>query len=58
LFVIRTKVQAVTAIDELLEKIRAAQKQGWCLVHPELEESLMLLAAPVTNRADHTASPR
>jgi IclR family transcriptional regulator, pca regulon regulatory protein len=58
LFVIRTKVQAVSGIDELLEKIRAPRKQGRCLVNQEREEGLVSPAAPVMNRAGHTASPQ
>ena len=46
----------VTEIDDLLARIRAVRKQGWCLVNQELEEGLVSLAAPVTNRAGHTVA--
>jgi IclR family transcriptional regulator, pca regulon regulatory protein len=44
----------VTDLDELMAKIRQVRKQGWCLVNQELEEGLMSLAAPITNRAGRT----
>ncbi|MGH8805913.1 MAG: IclR family transcriptional regulator domain-containing protein, partial [Polaromonas sp.] len=46
----------VTDIDDLLAKIHAARKQGWCLVNQELEEGLVSLAAPITNPAGQTVA--
>ncbi|MGH8859416.1 MAG: IclR family transcriptional regulator domain-containing protein, partial [Polaromonas sp.] len=46
----------VTDIDDLLAKIHAARKQGWCLVNQELEEGLVSLAAPITNLAGQTVA--
>ncbi|MGH6640868.1 MAG: IclR family transcriptional regulator domain-containing protein [Polaromonas sp.] len=46
----------VTGIDDLLAKIHAARKQGWCLVNQELEEGLVSLAAPITNPAGQTVA--
>ncbi len=42
--------------DELLAKVRSARKQGWCLVNQELEEGLISLAAPVTDRSGRTVA--
>ena len=39
---------------DLLAKIQQVRKQGWCLVNQELEEGLISLAAPITNRAGRT----
>ncbi|HYF43290.1 MAG TPA: IclR family transcriptional regulator C-terminal domain-containing protein [Ramlibacter sp.] len=41
----------VTEVEPLLAKIRQVRKQGWCLVNQELEEGLISLAAPITNRS-------
>jgi IclR family pca regulon transcriptional regulator len=41
----------VTDVDALLAKVQQARKQGWCLVNQELEEGLISIAAPLTNRA-------
>lgn len=41
----------VTEIDALLAKVQQVRRQGWCLVNQELEEGLMSLAAPITNRS-------
>lgn len=49
----RTK-HTVTDSDDLLVKIRQVRKQGWCLVNQELEEGLISLAAPITNRSGRT----
>ena len=38
----------------LLERIRQARTQGWCLVNQELEEGLISIAAPLTNRLGQT----
>lgn len=41
----------VTDLEALLTKIQQVRRQGWCLVNQELEEGLISLAAPITNRA-------
>jgi IclR family pca regulon transcriptional regulator len=41
----------VTDIDALVAKVRQARSQGWCLVNQELEEGLISIAAPITDRA-------
>jgi IclR family pca regulon transcriptional regulator len=41
----------ITDVDALFAKVVQARKQGWCLVNQELEEGLMSMAAPLTNRA-------
>lgn len=43
-----------TDIPALLERVRQARQLGWCLVNQELEEGLISLAAPLTNRAGQT----
>ena len=43
-----------TTREDLLAKIQQVRKQGWCLVNQELEEGLISLAAPITNRAGRT----
>ena len=47
-----------TTVDlpALLEHIRRARAQGWCLVNQELEEGLISIAAPLTNRAGQTVA--
>ncbi len=37
--------------DALLARIAQVRRQGWCIVNQELEEGLISVAAPVTNRA-------
>ncbi|WP_114971044.1 IclR family transcriptional regulator domain-containing protein [Rhodoferax ferrireducens] len=44
----------VTALDAVLAKIQQTRQQGWCLVDQELEEGLISIAAPITNRAGRT----
>ncbi|MBI2772766.1 MAG: IclR family transcriptional regulator [Burkholderiales bacterium] len=44
----------LTDADVLLGKIHQARRQGWCLVNQELEEGLISVAAPLTNRAGRT----
>lgn len=44
----------VTDVAALLARIGQVRKQGWCLVDQELEEGLISLAAPITNRAGRT----
>lgn len=41
----------VTDIDTLFARIAQARRQRWCLVNQELEEGLISIAAPLTNRA-------
>ncbi|MBS7780275.1 IclR family transcriptional regulator C-terminal domain-containing protein [Acidovorax sp. CCYZU-2555] len=43
-------------VPELTQRIRQARSQGWCLVNQELEEGLISLAAPLTNRAGQTVA--
>ncbi|NMM76622.1 IclR family transcriptional regulator [Acidovorax sp. SRB_14] len=47
-----------TTVDRsaLLAHIRQARAQGWCLVNQELEEGLISVAAPLTNRAGQTVA--
>jgi IclR family transcriptional regulator, pca regulon regulatory protein len=46
----------VTDIDTLASRIAQARRQGWCLVNQELEEGLISMAAPITNRAGRTVA--
>ena len=46
----------VSEPDELLARVRQARKQGWCLVNQELEEGLISLAAPLTDRSGRTVA--
>lgn len=46
----------VVDVPTLMERIREARQQGWCLVNQELEEGLISLAAPLTNRAGQTVA--
>jgi IclR family pca regulon transcriptional regulator len=50
------QLQALTSrtvlnLPDLRERIKAAREQGWCLVNQELEEGLVSLAAPITDRS-------
>ena len=45
-----------TDVDALLAHIRQARQQGWCLVNQELEEGLISIAAPLTNRTGQTVA--
>ena len=45
-----------TDLPTLLERIRQARTQGWCLVNQELEEGLISIAAPLTNRLGQTVA--
>ena len=40
----------IVDVEALLTKVQQARKQGWCLVNQELEEGLVSIAAPITNR--------
>lgn len=51
----RTK-HTVTTLDELATRIALVRRQGWCLVNQELEEGLVSIAAPITNRAGKTVA--
>lgn len=46
----RTK-HTVTDAGELAAKIALTRKQGWSLVNQELEEGLVSMSAPITNRS-------
>ena len=41
----------VTDVDTLLSKVQQVRRQGWSLVNQELEEGLISLAAPITDRS-------
>ncbi len=45
-----------TDVPTLLTRIRQARQQGWCLVNQELEEGLISVAAPLTNRTGQTVA--
>ena len=51
----RTK-HTVTDVKELVGKIAQVRRQGWSLVNQELEEGLVSMAAPITNRAGQTVA--
>jgi len=51
----RTK-HTVTDVKELMAKVAQARKQGWSLVNQELEEGLVSMAAPITNRSGQTVA--
>jgi IclR family transcriptional regulator, pca regulon regulatory protein len=51
----RTKY-TVTDIKELMAKVVQTRKQGWSLVNQELEEGLVSMAAPITNRSGQTVA--
>lgn len=46
----------VTDVKELTAKIAQVRRQGWSLVNQELEEGLVSMAAPITNRAGQTVA--
>jgi IclR family pca regulon transcriptional regulator len=46
----------VTDLDTLLARVQQARRQGWCLVDQELEEGLISVAVPITNRAGRTVA--
>lgn len=52
----RFTAHTTTDMPTLMEQIRQARSQGWCLVNQELEEGLISVAAPLTNRAGHTVA--
>ena len=46
----------VVNMDELVVRIIQVRKQGWSLVDQELEEGLVSMAAPITNRSGQTVA--
>ena len=52
----RHTAHTATDLPTLLERIRQARTQGWCLVNQELEEGLISIAAPLTNRLGQTVA--
>lgn len=48
--------RTATDVDELMARVREARSQGWCLVNQELEEGLISLAAPLTDRSGRTVA--
>jgi IclR family pca regulon transcriptional regulator len=46
----------VTDVELLFAKVVQARRQGWCLVNQELEEGLISIAAPITDRAGRTVA--
>lgn len=46
----------VTDVKDLVSKISQVRKQGWSLVNQELEEGLISMAAPITDRAGQTVA--
>lgn len=51
----RTK-HTVTDLTELKNRIGQVRKQGWSLVNQELEEGVVSMAAPITNRVGVTVA--
>ena len=46
---VRTR-HTLTALPDLMARVREAREQGWCLVDQELEEGLISMAAPVFDK--------
>ena len=46
----------LTDPQAVLAKVQQARRQGWCLVNQELEEGLVSMAAPVTDRSGRTVA--
>lgn len=46
----------ITDVDTLVAKVAQARRQGWCLINQELEEGLISIAAPVTDRSGRTVA--
>ncbi|SFC03448.1 transcriptional regulator, IclR family [Polaromonas sp. OV174] len=46
----------VTDVKELAAKIAQVRKQGWALINQELEEGLVSIAAPITDRSGKTVA--
>jgi IclR family pca regulon transcriptional regulator len=53
---VRHTAHTITDVPTLLQRIRQVRAQGWSLVNQELEEGLISLAAPLTNRAGQTVA--
>jgi IclR family pca regulon transcriptional regulator len=47
----RNTAHTVPDVAQLRERILQAHKQGWCLINQELEDGLVSLAAPITDRS-------
>ncbi|MGE3348342.1 MAG: IclR family transcriptional regulator [Ramlibacter sp.] len=46
----------LTDIDALVARVAQVRRQGWCIVNQELEEGLISVAVPITNRAGRTVA--
>ncbi|MEP6965745.1 MAG: IclR family transcriptional regulator C-terminal domain-containing protein [Polaromonas sp.] len=46
----------VTGVEELVARIAQVRQQGWAQIDQELEEGLVSMAAPVTDRAGNTVA--
>jgi IclR family pca regulon transcriptional regulator len=46
----------LTDADAILGKVQQARRQGWCLVNQELEEGVVSMAAPITDRRGRTVA--
>ena len=44
----------LTDVDAIMDRVRQARAQGWCLVDQELEEGLISIAAPIVGRNGQT----
>ena len=51
----RTKY-TVTGMKDLLVRMEQTRKQGWSMVNQELEEGLVSMSAPITDRAGRTVA--
>ena len=50
----RFTAHTTTGLPALLAHIHRAREQGWCVVNEELEEGLISIAAPLTDRTGRT----
>lgn len=46
----------LTDVDALLARVQQARRQGWCLVSQELEEGIISVSAPLTDRTGRTVA--
>jgi IclR family pca regulon transcriptional regulator len=46
----------LSELEAVMARVGQARRQGWCLVNQELEEGLISIAAPITNRAGRTVA--
>lgn len=46
----------LTQVDALVAAVERVREQGWCVVDQELEEGLISMAAPITNRLGETVA--